>query len=257
MRAALNTPMISAKLLIRLSALLGIIASLYALYIEHEMSAAAALGTTYTASCDFAGFASCSKVLSSSYARILSHWRLVPRGSSLDLSNALLGAVFYVFALLHDSLLLPTALAGQLLLVGAVGSLGFALYLAYILKFVLGDFCLVCVACKCVVCCIHNFMRILDSCGAHASRLFYSSLQDRGILHSSQRTLELALQPAYTPRPSEAPYSHTSHNLPAAQLRNHVRGDSGRIRRSCTPGAPTSNALYSAGQEDTRRIVIC
>lgn len=135
--------MISAVLLVRLSALLGVAASLYALYIEHEIASAAALGTTYTASCDFAGFASCSAVLSSSYARIFSHWGIVQRGSALDLSNALVGAVFYGFALLHDQLL-PPALAPPVLLVAAVGSLLFALYLAYILKFVLGDFCLVC-----------------------------------------------------------------------------------------------------------------
>lgn len=100
------------------------------------------MGAEYHAACDIGAFASCSKVLSSSYARILSHYNLVPRGSALDLSNALLGAVFYAGALVHDALPLPGKRV--LMLTAAVGSLGFSGYLFYVLKFILNDFCLVC-----------------------------------------------------------------------------------------------------------------
>jgi vitamin-K-epoxide reductase (warfarin-sensitive) len=59
-----------------------------------------------------------------------------------DISNALLGAFFYCFAMVHHELtFLPYR---ELLLLVSTGSLGFSLYLAYVLKFVLNDFCLVC-----------------------------------------------------------------------------------------------------------------
>lgn len=117
--------------LIRWASLLGLTASFYALYVEHELADAAIRGTTYTAACDTT-FASCSKVLSSKYAHIFSAWGLVEKGSPLDLSNAIMGAAFYLLALV---------LAGAssrgvklFLLLGSVGTLGFSLYLAYVLK---------------------------------------------------------------------------------------------------------------------------
>lgn len=65
-------------------ALLGICVSLYALYVESSVAAAKASGLEYHAACDFASWASCSKVLGSVYGHILSHWKLVPKGSALD-----------------------------------------------------------------------------------------------------------------------------------------------------------------------------
>ena len=147
-----------SSLLVSLGALLGLVASLYACYVEAEMGAAAALGAEFTAGCDgldlrFLGLgittSSCSRVLSSPYAHSLSMALpdLAPRGGALDISNAALGAAFYAAALLAaplgDALGLRAA-ARATLLVAALGSLVFSAYLAYILKYVLREFCVVC-----------------------------------------------------------------------------------------------------------------
>lgn len=122
--------------------LLGLAASLYAFYVELEIAEARSLGGEYKAACDMGAFSSCSKVLGSSYAHILSHFKLVPRGSSLDISNALLGAAFYIYAMLHNVLPLPAR--RQLFFAASIGSLAFSGFLMYVLKFILNDFCLVC-----------------------------------------------------------------------------------------------------------------
>jgi vitamin-K-epoxide reductase (warfarin-sensitive) len=133
---------VTALTLCRLAALFGMSASLYALYVELEVEKAAGLGLEFHAACDRGGM-SCSRVLSSSYAHILSHWQLVEKHSALDISNAILGFAFYLFALVHDKVV-PGAAGRMLLLVGSVGSLAFSMYLAYVLKVVLKDFCIVC-----------------------------------------------------------------------------------------------------------------
>jgi len=144
---------------VALGSLLGLCASLYAVYVEAEMGAAAALGTEYSAACDgldlrWLGLgvqkSSCSKVLSSEYAHALSMAlpTLAPRGSALDLSNAVLGALFYAAALFAEPLgaaLGLRALARKALLAASLGSLCFSVFLAYILKVVLREFCVVCV----------------------------------------------------------------------------------------------------------------
>lgn len=130
---------------IRLACLVGLAVSLYAWHVEGEIARARAAGFEYKAACDVGTFASCSKVLGSSYAHILSHWGVVPRGSPLDLSNAVAGALFYVAVAAMDAV--PSLRPLQ---VGAAaGGLAFSAYLAYVLKFVLRDFCLVCAAMYC------------------------------------------------------------------------------------------------------------
>lgn len=126
----------------RIACLIGIAVSMYAWHVEGEIARAKAAGFEYKAACDVGAFASCSKVLGSSYAHILSHWRLVPRGSPLDLSNALAGSLFYVAVAVLDTQ--PQLWALQA--VAAAAGLLFSAYLAYILKVVLRDFCLVCAA---------------------------------------------------------------------------------------------------------------
>jgi Vitamin K epoxide reductase family len=97
-------------------------------------------GTQYTAACDTT-WASCSKVLSSKYAHILSAWGLVEKGSTFDLSNAIMGAAYYALALVLAGSRSPAA--KNVLLAASFGSLCFSFYLAYILKFVLNDTCIV------------------------------------------------------------------------------------------------------------------
>lgn len=126
---------------IRLAAVAGIAVSLYALYVEYEVEKAKQSGGMYQAACDLASWASCSRVLSSSYGHILSHWNLVSHDSPLNLPNAATGLLFYVLSLL------PPLFPGWevLHLAASTAALAFSLFLAYVLRFVLKDFCLVCV----------------------------------------------------------------------------------------------------------------
>ena len=125
-----------SAILLRLSAAVGVAVSLYAVYIEYQIEAAAATHLEYEAPCDVGGF-SCSRVLTSEYSHPLSALGLLPRGHALDVSNALAGAAWY--ALAGTGLLPPS-----ILLVLSVGSLAYSGFLMYILKFVLRDTCLVC-----------------------------------------------------------------------------------------------------------------
>ena len=111
---------------------------------ESEAEAASALGVAYVSPlCDRFGF-SCSKVLTSRYAHVLSAWGVVPRGHALDVSNAAAGAVYYLLAL-SAPLLLPAAAARAALLFASTGSLAFSAYLAWILKTVLKENCPICI----------------------------------------------------------------------------------------------------------------
>eukprot|EP00621_Florenciella_sp_RCC1693_P003320 CAMPEP_0182545462 /NCGR_PEP_ID=MMETSP1323-20130603/34581_1 /TAXON_ID=236787 /ORGANISM="Florenciella parvula, Strain RCC1693" /LENGTH=140 /DNA_ID=CAMNT_0024756617 /DNA_START=1 /DNA_END=423 /DNA_ORIENTATION=+ len=111
----------------------------YAVYVE-EMKFD---DPSYEALCDVELWGmsmSCSKVLASSYGHILSHWGIVPHKSALDWANASLGGIFYLIML--GSAPLPRALT---LFISSL-SCAFSLYLAYVLKYVLEDFCIVCVS---------------------------------------------------------------------------------------------------------------
>ena len=70
------------------------------------IEAAKKTGNAYEALCDISA-GSCSAVLGSSYAHILSHWGLVTAGGAFDVSNAAMGLLFYVAALSFDWWLAP------------------------------------------------------------------------------------------------------------------------------------------------------
>jgi vitamin-K-epoxide reductase (warfarin-sensitive) len=127
--------MVSSSTVINAAAICGICVSGYALYVESRLGEKG-----YEAMCDFSESASCSAVLGSEYSHILSYSGLIPSGSALDVPNAALGLLFYVLSLAHG--LFPTGLV----LAAATGALAFSAYLAYVLAYVLKDFCLVCVA---------------------------------------------------------------------------------------------------------------
>ena len=135
----------AALLAVRGGSLVGVAATAYALYVELQMAAAKKRDEQYEALCDIhAG--SCTAVLGSSYSHILSHWGLVAPGSALDLSNAVMGMLFYVAAAFHDWWLAPLPVNPSLvLLLASSGALAFSAYLAWVLKYILRDFCVVCV----------------------------------------------------------------------------------------------------------------
>ena len=63
-------------------AFLGILVNIYTLHVESNLSTIPG----YQPACDLGSWSSCSKVFTSPWAHILSHWGLVERGGPLDLS---------------------------------------------------------------------------------------------------------------------------------------------------------------------------
>lgn len=124
-----------------LSCVVGSFVSLYAIHVEHMNS----IDTDYVASCDLSATMSCSKVLNSEYGHLFSHIGLFSEGSVLDQSNAFYGLIFYGIVGLLAVQASRSAAMMQLNTVLAVTGVMLSLVLAYILYFVLGDFCVVCV----------------------------------------------------------------------------------------------------------------
>jgi vitamin-K-epoxide reductase (warfarin-sensitive) len=132
-----------SKAIINTIALVGVVVASYALYIESTHASSKAAGLEVTFFCDnIVSWASCSAALTGPYGHILSQWGLVPKGSTLDQPNALIGLGFYVLALLpwHTSRSRTDAF-----LAASTASLAFSLYLAYVLRFVIHEFCIICV----------------------------------------------------------------------------------------------------------------
>ena len=86
---------------------------------------------------------SCTNVFTSSYSHILSHWDIVPSGHVLDLSLAEAGFLLYTAYFLYPILTFIPARKTLLMAAATAGTM-FSFYLLYVLKFVLGDFCIVC-----------------------------------------------------------------------------------------------------------------
>jgi len=114
--------------------------SLYALYVERAMAA----NPFYEPAC-VTRWGSCATVFGSDYAHLLSHWGLVPKRSPLDLSLAAMGMANYGLYAAYPWLWPGgAALKATLLLAIATASVGFSVYLLYVLKVILRDFCVVC-----------------------------------------------------------------------------------------------------------------
>lgn len=108
----------------------GIAVSLYALYTEKQLAA----NPFYEPAC-VTKWGSCATVFSSDYAFLLSKWGLVARHGPLDFSLAFLGVVNYTLYFV-----IPTSWIRYL----ATASCCFSVYLLYVLKYILKDFCIVC-----------------------------------------------------------------------------------------------------------------
>ncbi|KAJ0176672.1 hypothetical protein K1T71_007851 [Dendrolimus kikuchii] len=120
-----------------LSCIVGVLISTYGLYVELTKEA----HPEYRALCDIAEYASCSKVLTSKYSK---GFGVVSKDATLYLPNCIYGLVFYcliIFLTTFDNVFVVRIL----FILSSTSVLG-CFYLAYLLAFVLHDFCVVCVS---------------------------------------------------------------------------------------------------------------
>lgn len=121
----------------------GIGIALYSMHVESMLVEIPG----YTPACDISSWAmSCSKVFTSKYAKPLSNWDIVSRGSSFDFSLPQFAIVYFILMLILPDVRdkKPSLVVGFRTL--SYMAIAFNLYLAYILKFVLGEVCVVCVS---------------------------------------------------------------------------------------------------------------
>uniref|UniRef100_U5EPS2 vitamin-K-epoxide reductase (warfarin-sensitive) n=1 Tax=Corethrella appendiculata TaxID=1370023 RepID=U5EPS2_9DIPT len=127
--------------LISVSCFIGILLSVYALYVEMK----AEEDNNYEALCDISEHISCTKVFLSGYGRgfgIIG--QIFGENSPLNLPNGFYGIGFYlIMSLLNQSRSL--SISRLLVILNIISNL-LSLYLAYLLYFVLEDFCVVCVS---------------------------------------------------------------------------------------------------------------
>ncbi|XP_060067856.1 vitamin K epoxide reductase complex subunit 1-like protein 1 [Ylistrum balloti] len=119
----------------------GIVLSLYAYYVETS----AEKDKSFKAMCDFSESVSCSKVFTSRYGRgfgLLQY--IVGHESPLNQPNSVFGVMFYLIQIVCASSVLPL-LTNIQVVTGVMANFG-SVYLAYILYFILDDFCVVCVS---------------------------------------------------------------------------------------------------------------
>ncbi|KAJ8312459.1 hypothetical protein KUTeg_009832 [Tegillarca granosa] len=120
---------------------LGLILSLYAYYVE----VVAEHNKSYKAMCDFSAKISCSKVFTSQYGRgfgLLQY--IVGKDSVLNQPNSVFGIMFYIIQIVCAFIF--TIDAAKIQVTTCIMANCGSVYLAYILYFVLEDFCVVCVS---------------------------------------------------------------------------------------------------------------
>ncbi|KAK6293672.1 hypothetical protein J4Q44_G00359980 [Coregonus suidteri] len=119
----------------------GLFLSFYALHVEISREK----DPEYRAMCDLGDSVSCSKVFTSRWGRGFGLVQFfVAKDSALNQPNSLLGIIFYTLQLaLGQSV---SSRAAFLLVLSSWVSMAGSLYLAGVLAFILGDFCVVCVS---------------------------------------------------------------------------------------------------------------
>ncbi|XP_051925467.1 vitamin K epoxide reductase complex subunit 1 [Hippocampus zosterae] len=119
----------------------GLILSVYALHVELSREH----DPDYRAMCDLGESVSCSKVFTSRWGRGFGLVQFfVAQDSPLNQPNSVLGILFYTLQFVLG--LTPSKKAALFLVLSSWVSVAGSLYLASILAFVLGDFCMVCVS---------------------------------------------------------------------------------------------------------------
>ncbi|XP_065173512.1 vitamin K epoxide reductase complex subunit 1-like protein 1 [Atheta coriaria] len=127
--------------LLTFSCFCGLALSIYAYTVELQAS----VNENYEAMCDISEHMSCSKVFTSQYGKGFGFiGKLLGEKSPLNVPNSLVGIMAYslLATLAQSNSLFITKMSYVLVLVSNL----FSLYFAYILYFVLYDFCVVCVS---------------------------------------------------------------------------------------------------------------
>lgn len=121
--------------------IIGVSLSLYALYVEVAKEANA----SYKALCDISPSVSCSKVFTSKYGRGFGIvGELLGEDHLLNQPNSIPGIIFYSIIILLGEMKSYKAAKVQRILVFSSNFM--SIYLAYLLYFVLNDFCVICVS---------------------------------------------------------------------------------------------------------------
>lgn len=129
-----------AGYLVYIVCVLGIILSSYGLYVENQI----AINPDFVALCDLGSWASCSKVFHSKYGTGLG---IIPADSFLSMPNTVYGLAYYsLHIILQHSSLYQNPTARTLAVALGIASIVTSAWLAYILYFVLKDFCILCVS---------------------------------------------------------------------------------------------------------------
>lgn len=131
--------------------ILGLVLSVYAVYVEvkvHRIIEAANDNDAadeesmeeFSALCDIAAIgASCSQVFQLPQGRMLTYFGLVPKGSVLDVPNAVLGSIFYFYMLVASS-----SAPREVTYFMTAAAFASSVFLAYQLTFVVMELCLLC-----------------------------------------------------------------------------------------------------------------
>ncbi|KAG1933413.1 vitamin K epoxide reductase complex subunit 1 [Pimephales promelas] len=121
--------------------LLGLVLSVYALHVELSREN----DPEYRAMCDLGHSVSCSKVFTSRWGRGFGLVQIfTSKDSVLNQPNSVLGIIFYTLQLGLGQLV--SGRSAFFLVIFSWVSVAGSVYLAAILAFVLGDFCVVCVS---------------------------------------------------------------------------------------------------------------
>lgn len=123
--------------------LVGLLIAVYSYYVKWSFKRNP---VNYRALCDLNETISCTRVVTSKYGSGFGFMgTLFGENSVLNMSNSILGAVFYSLQIIltcynqHELIQLTALTASVASIIGSV-------YLAYILYFVLKDICIVCIA---------------------------------------------------------------------------------------------------------------
>lgn len=123
--------------------LAGLVIAIYSIHVESMLIDLPG----YTPACDISSWKmSCSKVFKSKYAKPFSHWGIVKRHSVFDLSLPQLAILYFIPVLSFPFLRSKFYITRRLFQYLSYASIVFNAYLAYILKFILREICIVCVS---------------------------------------------------------------------------------------------------------------